>query len=202
MSPRPYRMDRRREITDETRLRIVNAARELLASPEGSAKFSVEAVARQAGVARMTIYYQFDSMRGLIEGICDSLAIAGGRDRMADAFRRPDPLEALDKFIAVLMRFWETDRAVRRGLGALAVLDPETAAVLDARSGRRRQGLRVLLGRLAEQTGRPEPSELEDAVDLLYMLTAFHTYDSLASRKRDVEQVTAMVQRLARQVLA
>ena len=202
MSPRPYRMDRRREITDQTRLRIINAAREILSSPEGSAKFSVDAVARQAGVARMTVYYQFGSMRGLLEGICDSLAIAGGMDRMAAAFGRADPLEALDEFIAVLMHFWESDRPVRRGLGALAALDPETAAVLEARSGRRRQGLRVLLGRLARQTGRPKPKELEDAVDLLYMLTGFHTYDSLAGPKRNVDRVTAMIQELARRVLA
>jgi AcrR family transcriptional regulator len=47
----------------------------LYSSREGSAKFSVEAVARQAGVARMTVYYQFGSRRGLLEGICDSLAI-------------------------------------------------------------------------------------------------------------------------------
>jgi AcrR family transcriptional regulator len=202
MSPRPYRMDRRREITDETRLRIVNAAREILSSREGSARFSVEAVARRAGVARMTVYYQFGSRRGLLEGICDSLAIAGGMDRMADAFRRPDPLEALDEFIGVLMHFWETDRPVRRRLGALAVLDPETAAVLEGRSGRRRQGLRVLLGRLAKQTGRPKPKALEDAVDLLYMLTSFHAYDSLAGPKRNVDRVTAMIRELARLVLA
>jgi AcrR family transcriptional regulator len=202
MSPRPYRMDRRREITDETRLRIVTAAREILSSPEGSKKFSVEAVARKAGVARMTVYYQFGSRRGLLEGICDSLAIAGGMDRIADAFRRPDPLEALDEFIGVLMRFWETDRPVRRGLGALAVLDPETAAVLEGRSGRRRHGLQVLLGRMAKQSGRPRPKELEDAVDLLYMLTSFHTYDSLAGPKRNVERVTAMIRELARRVLA
>jgi AcrR family transcriptional regulator len=202
MSPRPYRMDRRREITDETRLRIVTAAREILSSPEGSKKFSVEAVARQAGVARMTVYYQFGSRRGLLEGICDSLAIAGGMERMADAFRRPDPLEALDEFIGVLMRFWETDGPVRRGLGALAVLDPETAAVLEGRSGRRRHGLQVLLGRMAKQSGRPRPKELEDAVDLLYMLTSFHTYDSLAGPKRNVERVTAMIRELARRVLA
>ena len=42
-----------RLLSDETRLRIINAAREILSSREGSAKFSVEAVARQAGVARM-----------------------------------------------------------------------------------------------------------------------------------------------------
>ncbi|MFL5495475.1 MAG: TetR/AcrR family transcriptional regulator [Gemmatimonadales bacterium] len=202
MSPRPYRMDRRRESTDETRLRIINAAREILSSPKGSARFSVDAVGRQAGVARMTVYYQFGSKRGLVEGICDSLAIAGGMDRMAAAFSRTDPLQALDEFIVVLMHFWESDRPVRRGLGALTVLDPETAAVLEARSGRRRQGLRVLLGRLAKETGHPRPRELEDAVDLLYMLTSFHTYDSLAGPKRNVDRVTTMIQELARRVLA
>src|SRR5256885_15833293 len=99
MSPRPYRMDRRREISDETRLRIINAAREILSSREGSAKFSVEAVARQAGVARMTVYYQFGSMRGLIDGICDSLAIAGGIDRFAAALRRAAPPAGFGEFI-------------------------------------------------------------------------------------------------------
>ena len=92
MSPRPYRMERRRETADENRQRIINAARELLASREGSARFSVEEVARRAGVARMTGYYQFGSLRGLLEGLCDSLAIAGGMNQLADAFRRANAL--------------------------------------------------------------------------------------------------------------
>ena len=87
MTPRPYRMERRRESADENRLRIINAARELLASRKASARFSLEAVARRAGVARMTVYHQFGSLGGLLEGLCDSLAIAGGMNHLADAFR-------------------------------------------------------------------------------------------------------------------
>jgi AcrR family transcriptional regulator len=201
MSPRPYRMERRRETTDENRLRIINAARELLASRDGSVKFSMEEVARRAGVARMTLYHQFGSLRGLLEGLCDSLARAGGMGDLEDAFRKPDAVDALDEFIAVFMRFWQSDREVRRGLGAFAVLDPEFAAVLENRSGWRRKGLRVLLERLAKQTGRPKPKEMDKALDLLYMLTGFHTYDSLADSGRDTAQVTKMLQQLARQVL-
>ena len=70
----------------------------------------------------MTVYYQFGSLRGLLEGLCDSLAMAGGMDRLASVFRQPDALEALDEFIAVFMRFWESDREVRRWLGAFAGL--------------------------------------------------------------------------------
>jgi AcrR family transcriptional regulator len=201
MSPRPYRMERRRETTDENRLRIINAARELLASRDGSVKFSMEEVARRAGVARMTVYYQFGSLRGLLEGLCDSLALAGGMGHLEDAFRKPDAGEALDEFIAVFMRFWESDREVRRGLGAFAVLDPEFAAVLENRSGWRRKGLRVLLERLAKQTGRPKPKQMDKALDLLYMLTGFHTYDSLVDSGRCTDQVTRMIQKLARRAL-
>jgi AcrR family transcriptional regulator len=193
-------MERRREIADENRQRIIEAARELLAAPDSSEKFSVDAVADRAGVARMTVYYQFGSMRGLLEGVCDSLAIAGGLDHLADAFRKPDPLHALDQFIAAFVRFWDTNRSVLRG--AMAVLDPDVVAVLEGRSGWRRKGLRVLLDRLAKQTGRPKPKEMEDAVDLVYMLTSFHTYDTLATSKRSTVQVTKLVQRLARAALA
>lgn len=201
MSPRPYRMERRRESSDENRLRIIDAARELLASRKTSARFSLEAVARRAGVARMTVYHQFGSLGGLLEGLCDSLAVAGGMNHLADAFRRPDALEALDQFILVFMEFWDSDRAVIRGLGALAVLDPEFAVVLEERYGWRRKGVRALLDRLAKETGRPKPKEMEEAADLLYLLTSFSTYDTLAGPKRGREQVTALVQRLAREAL-
>lgn len=202
MCPRAYRMERRREKTDENRLRIIGAARELLASPETSARFSVEEVARRAGVARMTVYYQFGSLLGLLEGLCDSLAITGGMAHLADAFRRPEPLEALDHFITVFMGFWQSDRPVLRGLGALAALDRDFATVLEGRSGWRRKGLRVLLERIAKQRGRPKAKDMDDAADLLFMLTSFSTYDTLAGPKRSQEHVTRLVQQLAHRVLS
>jgi AcrR family transcriptional regulator len=194
-------MERRQESTDMTRTRIIKAARELLAAPDRSGRFSVEEVARRAGVARMTIYYQFGSLSGLLEALCDSLAMAGGMAQLADAFRSPDALAALDRFIEVFTRFWESDRAVLRSLGAFAVLDPEFAVVLEERSGWRRKGARVLLERLAKQTGQPKPKEIDEAVEMLYLLTSFSTYDTLAGTKRGRKQVTVWIQRLARQAL-
>ncbi len=61
-------MGRRQATTSETRTRILAAARELLAA-SGAAGFSIEAVAQQADVARMTVYYQFGSKPGLLEMI-------------------------------------------------------------------------------------------------------------------------------------
>ena len=201
MSPRPYRMERRREATDENRERILIAARELLAG-QGSSRFSLEEVARRAGVARMTVYYQFGSLVGLLQGLCDSLAMAGGMSRLADVFSEGDALEAVDRFIAVFMDFWRSDRLVLRALAALAVLNPEVAAVLEERYEWRRKGVRVLLERVATQTGRPKPRRMEEAADVLYLLTTFSTYDTLASPERNHSEVVRLIQRLVRQVLS
>src|SRR5207248_3082979 len=77
MSPRPYRLGRRKPAAQRTRARVLRAARELLTARAGAEPFSVEAVARQARVARMTVYHQFGSRRGLLEALFDSFAAGG-----------------------------------------------------------------------------------------------------------------------------
>jgi len=69
MSPRPYRLGQRQATTEQTRARILAAARELLMARDGFNGFSIDAVAREADVARMTVYYQFGSKIGLLEAL-------------------------------------------------------------------------------------------------------------------------------------
>ena len=110
MSPRPYRLGQRQKATEQTRARILTAARELLLASDAFSGFSIDAVARQADVARMTVYHQFGSKIGLLEALSDSLAAHGGMEQLANAFRQPDPLKALDEFITVFSRFWQSDQ--------------------------------------------------------------------------------------------
>jgi AcrR family transcriptional regulator len=49
MCPRPYKLGQRQQATDQTRARIVAAARDLLAGEDGPSGFTVDAVARRAG---------------------------------------------------------------------------------------------------------------------------------------------------------
>jgi AcrR family transcriptional regulator len=202
MSPRPYRMARRRETADRNRVRIIAAARELLTARDGTVRFSVEEVARRAGLARMTVYYQFGSLRGLLEALLDSLASTGGMENLADAFRRSDPFEALDRFIAVFVGFWESDRSVLRALGAFTALDPELAEVIDERSGWRRKGLRILMEGFSQPGPRGRAKARKDREDVLFMLTSFAVYDMLAVDGRTADQVTQLLQGLARKALA
>jgi AcrR family transcriptional regulator len=197
MSPRPYRLGQRQAATDETRARILAAAQELLTAREGFAGFTVDAVARQAGVARMTVYYQFGSKVGLLEGVCDALAVRGGIEQMAGAFQQPKALGALAEFIGVLGRFFEAERPLIRRLQGLAALDPDIEQVVRARGERRRHGLEVLLRRLSKEHGRPTRKGFTEALEILFTLTSFETFDTLAGPKRGTAEVAPLVRRLA-----
>lgn len=197
MSPRPYRLGQRQAATEQTRVRIIAAARELLIASDGFSGFSIDAVARQADVARMTVYHQFGSKIGLLEALCDSLAGYGGMEQLASAFRRPESLDALDEYIRVFGCFWQSDRLVTRRLRGLAALDPDFEQVIRARDERRRQGVHVIVQRLVEQHGRPESSIFDEAVNVLYTLISFECFDILAGSTRSLEDVVPVVQQLA-----
>jgi AcrR family transcriptional regulator len=198
MSPRPYRLGQRQKATEQTRARILTAARELLLTSDAFSGFSIDAVARQADVARMTVYHQFGSKIGLLEALSDSLAAHGGMEQLANAFRQSDPLKALNEFIAVFSRFWQSDRLVTRRLRALSALDPDFEKVVKARDERRRQGLRVIVLRCVEKYGKPAPEAFDEIVNILFTLLSFETLDTLAGSSRSIEEVSPLIQRLAR----
>jgi AcrR family transcriptional regulator len=201
MCPRPYRLGQRQAATEVTRARIISAARALLMSSDGYSHFSIEAVARQADVARMTVYHQFGSKIGLLEGLCDSLAASGGMEQLASAFRQAEPLDTLREYLLVFSHFWDVDRLVMRRLRALASLDPDFEHVIRARDERRRRGVRVIAERLVEYHVLSSGEALDEIVDILLMLSSFETFDTLAGSTRSMEEVAPAVYRLARAAL-
>jgi AcrR family transcriptional regulator len=99
MNPRPYQLGKRQAQIEESRQRVIDAARELLAEASSYSSFTVEAVANRADVARATVYYQFETKTGLIEALCDALAEDGQMSDLASAFMEPDPIEGLSRFV-------------------------------------------------------------------------------------------------------
>ena len=201
MSPRPYQLGQRQAASEQTRSRVLQAARELLMESTSFSGFSIEAVARRADVARMTIYHQFSSKIGLLEAICDSLAVAGEMEQLASAFRQPDPHEGLDEYIRIFGHFWEADRPVTRRLRGLATLDPDFEQVIRARDERRRKGLRVLVQRIVGEEDHGDPEALDEKITLLFALLSFECFEALAGPTRHLEEVVPLVCRLAHVVL-
>jgi AcrR family transcriptional regulator len=205
MSPRPYQLGKRRDAAAATGARILAAARDIFAAGDGLTGFTgftVDAVARRAGVARMTVYYRFGSRDRLLEALFDDLAERGRLGELLPAaFAREEPLDALDGFVAAFAAFWGADRLAMRRLRGLAALDAGLGDAVRARDDRRRAGLRVLAGRLSERYGRPPAAGRDEAVDVLFALTAFECFDALAGGVRVPEDVAPTVGRLARLAL-
>ena len=197
MSPRPYNLGKRQEPIETTRRQVLDAARRLLGGTASYTAFTVDAVARQADVARATVYYQFGSKTGLLEAVCDYLAEIGGLAGLAEVFADPEPRHALHRFVACFGQFWAADRPAMRRLRALALLDPDVGAVIAARDQRRQQGLTVLAGRL----GLAGPAERDHAVRVLTALTSFETFDTLAGPDQEITAAIPDVLRLAEAAL-
>ena len=195
---RSYNPVERQRSVEAGRERIVAAARDLLEDDDAEG-FSIDAVARRAGVARMTIYNQFESKAGLLEALFDSLASRGPLGQMADVFRQEDPLVALDEYVAIFGRFWTLNRRAHGRLRAAALHDADLAAALEARNDRRRKGVAALLRRLGDQARPVVPRG--DVITVLYVLLSFDTFNELAGPDRTPEDVVPMMRTLVRAVL-
>jgi AcrR family transcriptional regulator len=186
VSPRAYQSVRRSSATTETRSRILEAARALLSRTRG-ATFTIDTVAEQADVARMTVYHQFGSKPGLIAALSDDLASRGGIGRLPEAFMAPDPIAGLEILVQVFMHLWESERLLVQRLRVLSALDPDFTDHED-RNQRRRHAITVLLRRLS-----PPPDDLEDKADLLTAMTSFESYETLAAGGRDAAAAARLI---------
>jgi AcrR family transcriptional regulator len=194
MSPRPYRLNQRRAGMDATRSRIIAAARNVLVSDDA---FTFEAVAREAGVARITIYDRFGRREALVEAIFDDLAESGGLTRLPEAFSEAEPLAALERFVRVFCDFYSAHRLLLRRLDAMAVLG-RSAMESGGRNARRFEGLRVLLTRVADagHAGADGPDVLHAA----HVLTGFAFVDEFAGPDGDPGDVAASLVALVKRV--
>jgi AcrR family transcriptional regulator len=191
--PRAYRMGQRGTAMEETRARVLVAARELILGENALAGFSMEAVARQAGITRMTVYHRFGSKRGLLEALFDDMGMRGFLgEKLPDAFSRPDAMEALQSYIEAFCDFWGNDRVMNRRLRGFAALDKEFAAAIASRYERRHRAIETLVHRLSEREIKSSPTERKELVQTLLALTGFEFYDVIAG-ERNPQEVAPIV---------
>lgn len=178
MAPRAYQLGRREAVVQETRHKVIEAARAMIIE-EGVLGASLGAVARRADVARATVYYQFGNRRGLLEAVLDdALSRAEGR-ALAAAYGRLNPAEAVIAVLQEVARFWAAEYPIFRAVLPLAAVDPDVRAVVAGHAGAREAILWGLVRRL-EAAGRFQPGvSAERVYDTLWLLTSFATFHEL-----------------------
>jgi AcrR family transcriptional regulator len=196
MVSRPYVSPVRAAAAQAKRAQVLEAAAGLLRSDPLSA-FSLDAVAKAAGVTRLTIYHQFGSRRGLLEAVLDILAAQGRLDRISDALASPDPRASLDQLVEIFCKFWSGDPAVGRLQDAMAT-DPEFGQAVQERNERRRHVVAGLVRRFAAKGA--SQANRRDAVDLIFALTSYPVFKTLAAG-RSAKATCALIKAACRDAL-
>jgi AcrR family transcriptional regulator len=191
MSPRQYRSPRRSAAAERTRARLLKVASAMLGKQDG---FSLDAVAKKAGVTRLTVYNQFGSRRALLEAVFDDMAERGGLHRLSEVMANPDPLAALGQIVSIFCGFWSIQHRTHRRLHASAATDPEFEEGLRARNERRRQLLSAVVSRLEHANSKP--TDVAELVDLLFALTSLSFFLELTSNGRETEAACRLIQGL------
>lgn len=168
MTKRQYVSEVRAAAAAQKRERVIDAAQRLLRE-ESIAGFSLDSVAKAAGITRLTVYNQFGSRRGLLEAVFDEIAHRGGLTRLSVVITNLDGRKGIEQLIDIFCSFWASDPALASLHDAMAI-DDEFAQALRDRNERRRGNLAVLVDRILDgPSGKKARSE---TIDLIYGLTS------------------------------
>jgi AcrR family transcriptional regulator len=178
MDKRLYRQTRRAESSEATRSRILAAARASLErGPVGALR--VDEVAREAGVARSTVYVLFGSRSGLFDALARYLRDEAGFEALVEASRRPDAMENLRASQRAAVAMYAALPDLARALFTLAAIDPDAVAAVAAIEDGRRPGMGHLARALAAQGYLRDGVSIDEAVDILTVITSFQSFDEL-----------------------
>lgn len=124
---RPYHSPRRKEQANVTKARIVAVALQLM-KEKGYADMTLEAIAREAGVAPQTVYSVCGSKKGVLAAILENTVEAKNYDKLRDSIPQimtgKERVKEIGHFTALLMEDAMPVFDIVRGM---SVLSPEFA---------------------------------------------------------------------------
>jgi AcrR family transcriptional regulator len=199
---RRYEQQLRAETAEETRRRILDAVAQRLRDAPAE-PLSLDQVAKLARVARSTIYLIFGSRAGLFDAFTEYLAESTGLARLTEAVANPDARKHLREGIAAGCRMYTEDLVVYRVLFSMNHLDPASVGgAVERMEQRRAGGMAYLARRLAEDSVLRDDVTIEQAVDLLWVLCSFETFDALyTDRGMSLDEAVQLIAWTAEQSL-
>ena len=174
MTMRPYTAARRRE-SAETVDRVLGAAERLIKEDAFHAA-TMDELAVAAGVSRATVFNRFGSKLGVLEALFTRGMEGPEMEAIQEALALEDPVAALDAVVEAGCAIWEACGFVVQQLQAVAVLEPDAAALIDQQRDEQRADLQGLARRLSK-AGRLRPGLSQArATATLHMLTSLESF--------------------------
>jgi AcrR family transcriptional regulator len=174
MTMRPYTAARRRGSL-ETVERVLEAAERMIKEDAFHAA-TMDELAMAAGVSRATVFNRFGSKLGVLEALFTRGMEGPETAAIQEALVLEDPVAALDAVVEAGCAIWEACGFVVQQLQAVAILEPDAAALIDRQLDEQRADLQGLTRRLAK-AGRLKPGlSLTRATATLHTLTSLESF--------------------------
>jgi len=176
---RPYHSRLRQRQAEETRQRILVAARELLTS-RGYANTTLEMIAEAAGVSPKTVSAVFGSKQGILAGLVNPEAFDAPIQHLLDQLRTSqDPARRVALVALITRQVYESLVSQFELLWTAGVVAPELADLARQIEMRRHQNQSYLIAFLHEQGLLRHDLPPEEANDVLWALSSYGLYRML-----------------------
>jgi AcrR family transcriptional regulator len=181
---RPYHSRARQRQAEETRQRILAAARELFES-HGYAATTLEAIAQIADVSPKTIAAVFGSKRTLLAEVINPDAFSTRVQQLIEEVgATEDPSRRLSLVAQITRQAYEPLASSLELLRTAGAVAPELADLAQQVEARRRQNQGRLMASLHEQGVLRSGLSFEEATDVLWALTSYDLYRILVVEQR------------------
>ena len=176
---RPYHSRVRQRQAEETRQRILKAARSLFES-QGYAATTLEAIAEIALVSPKTLGAVFGSKRALLAEVINPEAFSTPVKLLIEELRAAeDPSRQLSLVAQITRQAYEPMASSLELLRTAGAVAPELADVARQIEARRRQNQARLIASLRDQEMLRAGVSFEEATDVLWALTSYDLYRML-----------------------
>ena len=167
----------------ENRQRIAAAARRLLVS-KGSAAMTIDAIAREAGVAAQTVYAVFGSKAGILTEILDEARFDDSyQELVRQAMSDPDPRARLRYAARIARQIFDSERPVLDLLRGAGVLAPELSRVERERESMRYERQEPLIEYLTKKKQLRTGLTRARAREILWALSSRDLYRMLVRER-------------------
>jgi AcrR family transcriptional regulator len=181
---RTYHSRVRQRQADETRRRILAAARSLF-ERHGYAMTTVEAIAELADVSPKTIAAVFGSKHALLAQVINPEAFSLRFQQLLEELRvTTDPSRRLSLVAQITRQAYEPLASSLELLRTAGAVAPDLADLARQVEARRRQNQARLIASLHEAGALRHDLEAEEATDVLWALTSYDLYRMLVVEQR------------------
>jgi AcrR family transcriptional regulator len=159
---------------------------------------TIDEVAGEAGVARASVFRHYTCKAELLRAVEADAARRAGAAELVAAVSALPPLEALRRAIWQGGRVWAAEATIFREFYGEAPFDDALRPLVVAKEAQRRDVVGEIILRLHEagRLAATSPAAREVAIDAVWLLTGFATFDALtALRGLGPDEASGLIER-------